>query len=134
MIICPPVLKEYWEETFRDFRVPATVESWVKLHHIIQRGHDKYKYVFVDEAHRFRNEKTQQYESLHQICWGKKVVLVSATPLNNRVDDIEAQLKLFQAPRKSLIPGLPNLELFFRELREDWRSMTTRMIPTICAK
>lgn len=117
LIICPPVLKEYWEETFRDFRVPATVESLGKLHHIIRRGHDKYKYVFVDEAHRFRNEKTQQYELLHQICWGKKVILVSATPFNNRVDDIEAQLKLFQARAKALIPGLSNLELFFRELR-----------------
>ncbi len=118
LIICPPVLKEYWEETFRDFRVPATVESLGKLHHIIQRGHEKYKYVFVDEAHRFRNEKTKQYEDLHKICWGKKIILVSATPFNNRVDDIEAQLKLFQAPRRSLIPGVRNLELFFRELRK----------------
>jgi superfamily II DNA/RNA helicase/HKD family nuclease len=119
LIICPPVLKEYWEETFRDFRVPATVESLGKLHHIIARGHERYKYVFVDEAHRFRNEKTQQYELLHQICWGKKVVLVSATPLNNRIDDIEAQIKLFQAPQNSSIPGLSNLTLFFRELRRE---------------
>jgi superfamily II DNA or RNA helicase/HKD family nuclease len=118
LIICPPVLKAYWEETFRDFRVPATVESLGKLHQIIQRGHQKFKYVFVDEAHRFRNEKTQQYEMLHQICWGKKVILVSATPFNNRIDDIESQLKLFQSPRRSLIPGLPNLELFFGQQRK----------------
>ncbi len=98
LIICPPVLKEYWEDTFRDFRVPATVESLGKLDHILERGHAKYKYVFVDEAHRFRNENTQQYEKLHKICWGKKVILVSATPLNNQIDDIFSQLKLFQTP------------------------------------
>ncbi|NKQ34686.1 MAG: DEAD/DEAH box helicase [Chloroflexi bacterium] len=118
LIICPPVLKEYWEETFRDFRVPAVVESLGKLHHIIERGHAKYRYVIIDEAHRFRNEKTQQYEKLHQICWGKKVILVSATPLNNRIDDIYAQLKLFQSPKNSLIPGVKNLDAFFRGLKK----------------
>lgn len=118
LVICPPVLKEYWEETFRDFRVPATVESLGKLEHIIHKGHDKYRYVFVDEAHRFRNEGTQRYELLHQICWGKKVILVSATPLNNRIDDIYSQLKLFQAPRKSLIPGVSDLYTFFKELKK----------------
>ena len=129
LVICPPVLKEYWEETFRDFRVPATVESLGKLHHIIRRGHEKYKYVFVDEAHRFRNEKTGQYELLHQICWGKKVILVSATPLNNRIEDIEAQLKLFQSPRKSLIPGVSNLEMFFRELRTKLKGFDDKSDP-----
>ncbi|MCB0035997.1 MAG: hypothetical protein KDE51_18325, partial [Anaerolineales bacterium] len=118
LIICPPVLKDYWEDTFRDFRVPATVESLGKLDRIITKGHSKFKYVFIDEAHRFRNEDTQRYEALHQICWGKKVILVSATPLNNKIDDIFSQLKLFQAPRKSIIPGVPNLEIFFQRLNQ----------------
>ena len=43
LVICPPVLKEYWEETFRDFRVPATVESLVELEPIIRKGHDQYR-------------------------------------------------------------------------------------------
>lgn len=119
LIICPPVLKEYWEETFKEFGIPSvTVESRGKLHHIIERGHQKYKYVFIDESHRFRNEKTQEYALLHQICWGKKIILVSATPFNNRVDDIFAQLKLFQAPRRSTIAGVSNLENFFGTLRK----------------
>ncbi|MBK9093985.1 MAG: hypothetical protein IPM84_14680 [Anaerolineae bacterium] len=33
----PPVLKEYWEETFQDFQVPATVESLGKLERIVDR-------------------------------------------------------------------------------------------------
>ncbi len=129
LIICPPVLKEYWEETFRDFRVPATVESLGKLDHILERGHAKYKYVFVDEAHRFRNENTQQYEKLHKICWGKKVILVSATPLNNQIDDIFSQLKLFQTPKKSLIPGVRDLESFFRDLKKRLRQYDDKKDP-----
>lgn len=118
LIICPPVLQEYWRETFFEFNIGGTVvESMGKLDQIIKSGHDKYSYVFVDEAHRFRNEGTQGYEKLHQICWGKKVILVSATPLNNTISDIYSQIKLFQAPKKSTIPGVPDLERLFSRLR-----------------
>jgi superfamily II DNA/RNA helicase/HKD family nuclease len=116
LIICPPVLQEYWQKTFFQFGIGGVmVESLGKLDQIIAHNPDKFDYVFVDEAHRFRNELTQSYELLHQICWGKKVILVSATPLNNTIEDIYSQLKLFQAPKKSLIPGVPNLEQFFKE-------------------
>lgn len=119
LVICPPVLKDYWYETFFDFGVRGfRVESQGKLDHIIKYGAEKFDYIFVDEAHRFRNEVTQGYEKLHQICFGKKVILVSATPLNNTIDDIYAQLKLFQVPKKSTIPGVPDLEKFFRALKK----------------
>lgn len=118
LVICPPVLKEYWEETFFEFGVRGyKVESLGKLDHIIKDGAEKFEYIFIDEAHRFRNEVTQGYERLHQICFGKKVVLVSATPLNNTADDIFSQLKLFQIPKKSTIPGIPDLEKFFVSLK-----------------
>lgn len=118
LVICPPVLQEYWEESLMDFRVPAKVESLGKLDHIIRKGFEKYDYVVVDEAHRFRNESTQSYADLLDICRGKKVILVTATPLNNKIDDIFAQLKLFQAPKNSTIPGVINLEKFFKRLNK----------------
>ncbi|MDP2207698.1 MAG: helicase-related protein [Bacteroidota bacterium] len=118
LVICPPVLKTYWEDTFFDFGVRGyKVESLGKLEDIIDEGVEKFDYVIVDEAHRFRNEITMGYEQLHQICFGKKVILVSATPLNNKFEDIFSQLKLFQVPKKSTIPGISNLEKFFSILR-----------------
>jgi superfamily II DNA/RNA helicase/HKD family nuclease len=118
LIICPPVLKQYWEDSLFDFGIRSfTVESLGKLEHIIKKGLEKYDYVVIDEAHRFRNEGTQSYANLLDICRGKKVILVTATPLNNTVDDIFAQLKLFQAPKNSTIPGVPNLEKFFSAFR-----------------
>ena len=104
LIVCPPVLKDYWEQSLQDFRVACKVESLGKLEHIIKNGTDRYEYVVVDEAHRFRNENTQSYANLLDICRGKKVILVTATPLNNTVDDIFAQIKLFQAPKIQLFP------------------------------
>ena len=118
LVICPPVLKEYWEQSLMDFRVPAKVESLGKLEHIIRKGIDRWNYIVVDEAHRFRNEATQSYADLLDICRGKKVILVTATPLNNTIEDIFAQLKLFQAPKNSNIPGIINLEKFFNGLRK----------------
>lgn len=118
LIVCPPVLKDYWDNSLRDFGIRSfTVESLGKLEHIIKKGVEKYDYIVVDEAHRFRNENTQSYANLLDICRGKKVILVTATPLNNTVDDIFAQLKLFQAPKNSTIPGIPNLEKYFAGFR-----------------
>ena len=121
LVICPPVLTEYWEQSLMDFRVPAKVESLGKLERIIKKGADRWDYIVVDEAHRFRNEGTQGYADLLDICRGKKVILVTATPLNNTIDDIYAQLKLFQAPKNSAIPGIINLENFFNQLKKKLR-------------
>ena len=118
LVICPPTLTAYWEESLHDFRVPARVESLGKLDHIIQFGIDRFDYIVVDEAHRFRNERTHSYADLLDICRGKKVILVTATPMNNTIDDIFAQLKLFQAPKNSTIPGIPNLEKYFQTLKK----------------
>src|SRR5690606_30769913 len=46
LIICPPVLQEYWSETFFEFSIGGvTVESMGKLDDIIADGHAKYEYV-----------------------------------------------------------------------------------------
>jgi superfamily II DNA or RNA helicase/HKD family nuclease len=123
LVICPPLLKSYWEESLHDFRVPARVESLGKLEKVIRFGLNRFDYVVVDEAHRFRNEGTRSYADLLDICRGKKLILVTATPLNNTIDDIFAQLKLFQTPKNSTIPGIPNLERFFASLRGRFKGL-----------
>ena len=117
LFICPPVLVEYWRSVLQDFDVSRyDVESLGKLEKIIQKGTDKYSYVFIDEAHRFRNSDTNSFTLLHQICRGKKVVLISATPINNYTSDIENQIYLFQAKQSGTINGIKNIEGFFRGL------------------
>lgn len=117
LIICPPVLIDNWKNALLDFDVAARVESAGKLEALIDEGVDQYKYVFIDEAHRFRNQVTNSYEMLHKICHGKKVILISATPINNYSSDIENQLMLFQSKHDSTIVGVKDLEGFFRTLR-----------------
>jgi superfamily II DNA or RNA helicase len=123
LVIAPPSLLDEtspgsWPRVFRDFCIPGhKCVSIGKLEEIIDQGVEFYKYVFIDESHRFKGDSTQRYEHLTRICQGKGVVLVSATPYNNTLDDIYSQLKLFQPPRNSTIPGLRNLEAFFDKLR-----------------
>lgn len=116
LIICPPVLVDYWKDTFFEFGVKKfEVESVGKLDRILEKDIDRYETIFIDEAHRFRNEYTQGFEKLAEITFNKKVVLVTATPLNNTFLDLFNQLKLFQSPRRSTIPGVVNLDKFFNK-------------------
>ena len=119
LIICPPVIVDYWKQVLLDFDVAATVESLGKLDRLLEKGVDDYSYVFVDEAHRFRNDNTESYSKLHEICNNKKVVLISATPINNYAKDIQSQLYLFEPKYDSTIVGVKNLEGFFRKLKTD---------------
>ncbi len=89
-----------------------------RLHEQITRGRLKdIEIVIVDEAHRFRNEDTKSYEYLKNICRNKIVILLTATPFNNRPGDILSLLKLFILPKKSTISLENNLADKFSEFK-----------------
>lgn len=131
LVIAPPVLLEKsnpgsWPNVFFDFGVrQADFESIGKLDKIIKNGTDKYRNIIIDEAHRFRTESTQMYEKLFQICRGKRVILVSATPLNNTPMDILSQIKLFQNAHKSTLPNpqVRDLEKYFKRLQNKLKGL-----------
>ncbi len=128
LVIAPPILLDKtnpgsWTNVFRDFNVPATFRSIGELDKIIKDGVEQYQHVFVDESHRFRTENNATYEKLAEICRGKKVILVTATPYNNSPKDILSQIKLFQKTRKSTIPNLPDIEKFFASLERKLKNL-----------
>ncbi|RUM60026.1 MAG: helicase [Persephonella sp.] len=124
LVIAPPHLVEYWESVFRDFNVYVKVISIGKLDKLLENDiHKNFKNLFIDEAHKFRNEDTQSYEKLHQIAQGKRVILISATPYNNRPKDIANLLFLFQKRKNSTIPTTRDLEHFFNSLEKRLKSI-----------
>ena len=121
LFLVPPVLIDYWKDVLTSFGVRGfTVMSTEAIKKISEEKlYKKYKYIFVDEAHKFRNERTETYAYLHEICAGKKVILITATPQNNYVTDIASQMYLFESKTNSTIPGVKKLEQFFLSLRND---------------
>lgn len=84
---------------------------------------DSFDTVLIDEAHRFRNENNETYAKMAEICHGKQVILLSATPYNNNPSDILAQIKLFQKSKSSTIPNVANLESFFSGLEKKLKGL-----------
>lgn len=135
LVVYPPAMERAWKDTFKQFGLDkdARFISNGSLHKILEEHKDywparEYDMVIVDEAHKFRSHTTQMFDSLQTICKApreiiggvlgshKKIILVSATPLNNRPEDIYYQIQLFQNLRKTTIPGIPNLQKFFGPL------------------
>lgn len=131
LIVYPPALEKNWKSTFKEFRIDEKCHfiSNGSLNKILEGDHnyadkERYDLILVDEAHKFRNHKSQQFENLQVICksgrefignvegFEKKVVLISATPLNNKPEDIYYLISLFQDVRNSNLSET-NLQRFF---------------------
>ncbi|MBD3366310.1 helicase [candidate division WWE3 bacterium] len=129
LIIAPPHLKNQWEDYQSEFKLPgASVYSSGKVEQVYEKykNNDQPLLIIVDEAHRYRNEDTNNYRMLHHICNShpdNKIVLLTATPFNNDPKDVFALIKLFQIPGKSTIQSVDNLSFRFRELIERYRKL-----------
>lgn len=131
LIICPPHLIDGWKDYVKDFDIQAEIfSSWNILSALDYDLKDIHKawVILIDEAHKYRNAETNDYGNLHQICQGKKVILLSATPFNNEPDDIFNLIKLFQIPsnptihtRKGLINDFRELQNKYKEIRKEQR-------------
>ena len=127
LVVCPPAVKPNWQETVSEFQLDnVQLITSGSLHKITEPR--KYDLVIVDEAHQFRNDKTDGYAELQRICKSicrdgskKRVILVSATPLNNRPDDIRNQLLLFQDANDSTIDV--NISRFFSQASKEYKNV-----------
>jgi len=130
LVIAPPSIQKEWRETFEKFEVGTLrhydIKSLGKLESI--RDTQKYELIIIDESHKFKNYATNRYAELERICkerikYKKRVILISATPLNNKPMDIANQLYLFQDKRDSTIDSFPNLESFFAKIDKEYKEI-----------
>lgn len=128
IVICPPHLCKQWEGYRDEFGFTATVFSTGKIEEALLHYQElvrdrEYFLIIIDEAHRFRNEYTQDYALLHNLCSGNKVLLLTATPFNNQPADIYALIKLFQIPSRSTLKTVDNLGTAFKVLIDKYRTL-----------
>lgn len=124
LIIVPPAMQTSWEATLSEFKLDNfKVITNGSLHKI--QNPELYDLIIVDEAHKFRSDTASMYTELQKLCktqakhydgslHDKKVILVSATPLNNKPEDIANLVYLFQDSKDSTLEE-GNLQKFFRE-------------------
>jgi superfamily II DNA/RNA helicase/5S rRNA maturation endonuclease (ribonuclease M5) len=141
LVIYPPHLEQNWKNTFKYFGIDkhAKFISNGSLEKIINNDlnywpKEDYDLILVDEAHKFRNHTNKMFENLQLICKSeravignvegdkKKIILISATPLNNRPEDIYYQLQLFTDARKSSLT-ITNLQSFFAPLIQRYKEL-----------
>ncbi len=117
IILAPPHLHTQWKEYKQEFDFTAEVFGSNSIQQALASTREGQQYlIIVDEAHKYRNEQTEAYADLHKLCQGNKVVLLSATPFNNRPSDVFSLIKLFQIPAKSSIQTVESLSYRFYKL------------------
>lgn len=141
LVVYPPAVEQNWKTTFKDFNIDkyARFVTNGSLSKVLDEDNydywnaDEYDLVLVDESHKFRTHTTGAFQQLQEICkmprinkgnipgYKKKVMLISATPMNNAPVDLYNQILMFQDPRQCTIDGVPNLTAFFSPLQVEFR-------------
>ena len=107
-LIVPAALVGQWRELVD---VPIlTHDALVRDPFVPQPGG---RLVVVDEAHAFRNPRTQRYAALARRTAGARVMLVTATPVCNSVDDLEALVRLIARDDLLADLGMPSIDVAF---------------------
>ena len=143
LVVYPPAVEQNWKTTFKDFGIDkyANFVTNGSLNKVLDEENynywnaDEYDLVLVDEAHKFRSHTTSAFEQLQEICkmprietgnipgYKKKVMLISATPMNNTPADLYNEILLFQDPRHCTIDGVGNLTAFFSPLIKEFKKL-----------
>ncbi len=111
--IVPPGLLHQWRRVAESLDLPVLVWS----HARVSRGALPpacSSLVLIDESHHFRNTTIRRYEHLAPWISGRQAVLITATPVVNRLTDLGNQLRLVVRDDALLDAGLPSIAQVLR--------------------
>ena len=131
VVVCPASLREMWQRELASATIAAQVVGMEEL------GRDTFDaspygdadVILLDEIHNFRNDKANRYlalDTMIQLNGGrgrdgehKKVILLSATPINNDLYDLANQVRLFTQSRPDYFreAGIGDFNAYFRRAR-----------------
>jgi superfamily II DNA or RNA helicase len=132
VVICPAALQKLWRDELFSAGIAALIVTQellgreeFALHEVTDAD-----VILIDESHNFRNHATQRYENLERILASntrrgglsnerKKLILLTATPINNNVFDLYNQINLFTGGDRSYFAaaGIGDLQRYFAAAR-----------------
>ncbi len=133
LVICPASLKRLWEEELRSASISAYVVTQERLGQddLDIRDYADVDVILVDEAHNFRNKRAKRYFQLENILAAngrrgrdggrKKLILLTATPINNNIFDLYNQINLFTGNDRTYFAsaGIGDLYKYFLAARRE---------------
>jgi superfamily II DNA or RNA helicase len=93
--VVPAALRREWEDAARRVAVSVAIHTHAELSRRVPSIPAATSLALVDEAHAFRNPATRRYDALARLAVGRRVALLTATPLNNSTSDLAALVHLF---------------------------------------
>jgi hypothetical protein len=111
VVAAPAALRSMWREAAATAQVPVTFVSLESLS--VRDARAGADLVIVDEAHHVNNPAAARYARLARLVTGAHALLLTATPVRNRRDELDALLALFLGPRARTLddPTLARLVL-----------------------
>ncbi|MBA3572491.1 MAG: DEAD/DEAH box helicase family protein, partial [Pyrinomonadaceae bacterium] len=133
-----------WETTLKQY-LPHIFGKYSKLeifnHTDLMRGRlqedlesvrERADVIIIDEAHHFRNtgvkgvdpdQRKSHYWRMFDLTEGKKVFMLTATPINNRITDLQHMIELFTHRKpdyfKDTVLGIHSLPGHFRKVEKE---------------
>jgi len=137
LVICPASLREMWQRELAS----ATIAARVLSQELLGQSNDRLDLneygdvdvILIDESHNFRNRNAQRYQNLETIISArqgrgrsggrKKLILLTATPINNNIFDLYNQIALFTQNNRSYFAGagIGDLYRYFHSARQALR-------------
>lgn len=133
LVVCPASLRSMWEKELESATIAARVLSQELIGQ--QDGQfDPREYadadiILIDESHNFRNRGAQRYQNLETVIHAnrgrgrsgerKKLILLTATPINNSIYDLYNQMVLFTGNDRQYFAaaGIGDLKRYFDRAR-----------------
>ena len=112
-LVVPAVLVPQWRGLLARFDVDAPIMTHESLSATPGRPLPpvavRCRLFVIDEAHRFRNPETNRHRALARLVVGARVLLVTATPVHNRLADLLHLFRLFLRDHALAAIGVPSL-------------------------
>lgn len=102
LVICPPKIENYWKGELHRYELVSETLSLGKTHTL--KNERRYRLIIIDESHNLRNRETSRWAHVQNYIYenDSRVILLTATPYNAKLEDIGSQLRLFVDPEKDL--------------------------------
>ena len=118
VVVAPAAVREHWLQCALRTGAGIVFHSMESLSRRGAPGGDP-DLVIVDEAHHFRNAQTRRFSAVRRLCARARVLLLSATPVQNTENDLRTLLSLFLGSRANVLSHADAARFIVRRVADD---------------